>query len=354
MRRFTPTIVAAGLATVVFTAITLAAPPQAHAQTDNCRDVSVPVTMVGQQLNMHGILCHPAGAAKPAVQVLVPGATYNQTYWNFPYRPDTYNFRLAMNRAGFTTLTLDRLGTGASSRPPSATLSANAQANAVHQVIQALRQGKVTDKPVSTVILGGHSVGSMTAMWEASTYHDVNAVLLTGISHNLNSANVAKVVASTVRPAALDPQIGNRGYDPGYLTTIPGTRADDFYAPGVADPAVARTDEETKDVFAGTEAPDAIAASLTPATRAIDVPVLLANGAQDVLMCGAGTDCASAATLKATEDPFFSPAAHLHTFSLPGFGHDINLAPNTGDYQRAVIDWANSVADGPSSGGAHS
>ena len=286
--------------------------------------------------------------------LLVHGGTYNRVYWDFPYRPNTYNFRLAMNRAGFSTLTLDRLGTGASSRPPSATLSANAQASAIHQVIQALRQGNVTEKPVTSVILGGHSIGSMAAMWEASTYHDVNGVLLTGITHHVNSANIAKVVAFSARPAALDPQLGHRGYDPGYLTTVPGIRAGAFYAPGVAEPGVARTDEETKDVFAPTEAPDGLAAALTPATRAIEVPVLLANGAHDLMMCGAGTDCTSAATLKAAEDPYFSPAAHLRTFSLPGFGHDINLAPNTGDYQRAVIDWANSVVNGPSSGGTHS
>src|ERR1700754_4347967 len=74
MRRFTPTIVAASLVTVIVAAITLAAPPQADAQTDDCRDVSVPVAVVGQHLDMHGPLCQPTGAAKPVVQVLVPRA----------------------------------------------------------------------------------------------------------------------------------------------------------------------------------------------------------------------------------------------------------------------------------------
>lgn len=39
------------------------------------------------------------------------------------------------------------------------------------------------------------------------------------------------------------------------------------------------------------------------------------------------------------ERPYFSPAARLHTYVLPGAGHCINLAPNTRLYQAAVASW---------------
>jgi pimeloyl-ACP methyl ester carboxylesterase len=324
----------------------------AQARESDCWEVSVSLSgLTGMAVPgvmeppaMRGVYCRALGHSEHTVQVLVPGATYNHTYWDFPYRPDTYNFRLAMNRAGFDTLTVDRLGTGASSRPPSALLTAASQASAVHQVIQALRQGRLGAERGDKVIIGGHSLGSAITSFEASTYHDVDGVLLTGISHRLNDVNAGKFFSTAVHPAALDPAFSRRGYDPGYLTTNPGGRAEYFYAPGTAEPGVARTDEHTKDVFASTEAADGILTISSPQSRAIDVPVLLVDASGDKLMCGMGTDCANAATLKASEGSYYSPAARLRTFVLPGFGHDVNLAPNTPDYQRAVTDWATEIA----------
>ena len=46
---------------------------------------------------------------------------------------------------------------------------------------------------------------------------------------------------------------------------------------------------------------------------------------------------------KASEAPYFSAEADLHAYVLPNFGHDINLALNTDEYHRAVIDWATSI-----------
>lgn len=334
-------------------AVAAAVPGTAHAQEGNCRDVSVPVSVpaavsvaaIGPQPSMRGVYCRAFGDSKHVVQVLVPGATYNHTYWDFGYRPDTYSFRLAMNRAGFDTLTVDRLGTGSSSRPPSALLTSTAQASAVHQVIQALRQGKFGTQANDKVIIGGHSLGSIITALEASTYHDVDGVLLTGISHHLNPVNAAPFLTIGVHPAMLDPAISSRGYDPGYLTTLPGARKTYFYEPGTVDPGVGEADERTKDVFSAAEAPDGLATISSPMTRSINVPVMLTNGSRDKLVCGFSTNCATAATLKASEELNFSPAARLHTFALPGFGHDINLAPNTSEYQHAVADWATTIAN---------
>jgi pimeloyl-ACP methyl ester carboxylesterase len=345
-------ILGLGLVVACF-AVAVAVPATAQAQEGNCRDVSVPVSVpaavsvpiIGPQPSMHGVYCRAFGDSKHLVEVLVPGATYTHIYWDFRYRPDTYNFRLAMNRAGFDTLTVDRLGTGSSSRPPSALVTSTGQASAVHQVIQALRQGKLGIRANDKVIIGGHSMGSAITALEASTYHDVDGVLLTGISHHLNQVNVAPFFATGVRPAMLDPGLSSRGDDPGYLTTAPGARKTFFYEPGTVDPGVAEADERTKDVFSATEVSDGIATISTPMTRSINVPVMLANASGDKVMCDFGTNCATAATLKATEELNFSPAARLRTFVLPGFGHDINLAPNTPDYQRAVADWATTIAE---------
>lgn len=350
MRGFTRAGLILVAVVLVWIAVVVAVPSSARADEESCQDFSVPALLpLLQTYSMHAQHCRAIGAWKHTTLVLVPGATYTETYWNFPFRPDLYNFRLAMNRAGFDTVTVDRLGTGASSRPPSALVTTTTQAAAVHQVIQKLRR----DQPDQKIIIGGHSLGSAITALEAATYHDVSAVLLTGISHNFNKVGVTNFFTGSARPAALDPQIGHRGYDPGYLTTLPGTRAEQFYAPGTAEPGVAETDEKTKDVMSTAEVADGLPTVSGPVSQTIDVPVMLANGADDKLFCSLLTRCQSAEALKASEAPYFSPAADLRTYVLPNFGHDINLAPNTREYQRAVTDWAASIVGRRTSGDRH-
>jgi hypothetical protein len=48
----------------------------------------------------------------------------------------------AVTAAGFATLPIDRLGTGASSHPPVADVTATSGSFALHQVIQQLRAGR--------------------------------------------------------------------------------------------------------------------------------------------------------------------------------------------------------------------
>jgi pimeloyl-ACP methyl ester carboxylesterase len=306
----------------------------------SCQGADVRVGLL--PATMHGTLCVPARGPAGTVMVLVPGATYNQAYWNFPFQPQTYNFRQAMNRAGYATLVVDRLGTGDSSRPLSALLTSSGQAAAVHAAIQALRAGRFGGISFTRVIVGGHSLGSAIAILEASTYHDVDGVLLTGYGHHVNLLAVAGLFLSFY-PAALDPQLQAGGYDPGYLTTRPGTRAADYYSPATTDAGVVAADEATKDVWSAlTEAPDGLGFSVVVSlTGLIEVPVLVANGGADDSLCSELThNCASADAFRAQEAPHFSPLACLSTFLLRGSGHSLNLATDAPDYQRAVTAWA--------------
>jgi pimeloyl-ACP methyl ester carboxylesterase len=78
---------------------------------------------------------------------------------------------------------------------------------------------------------------------------------------------------------------------------------------------------------------------LLPLSISTNVPVLLADGQYDPYFCGAGDDCSTVASLAAGEAPYFSPAASLQTYVLPGSGHALNLAPDTELYQQAVLSW---------------
>jgi pimeloyl-ACP methyl ester carboxylesterase len=291
---------------------------------------------------MYGRLCAPGGAT--TVQVLIPGGTYNSSYWDIGFEPETRSYRLAMNKAGYATLALDRLGTGRSSKPLSLLVTASAQAQAAHEIIQKLRAGYQGVK-FSKVIIGGHSIGSAMAMIEAGNYKDVDGVLVTGMTHRMNLITVIPVLANMI-PAPLDRKLSARGLDLGYLTTSPGTRYNAFHIPGVEIPGAIKFDESTKDVFAATEAVDTLALTniVIPATRRIQVPVLIVLG-NDHHFCGAplGSDCSSAEALRVSEAPFFSPAAHLKTYILNGYGHVINYAPNAPVYHQVVASWAKAI-----------
>ncbi|MGY4100578.1 alpha/beta hydrolase [Nocardia sp. R16R-3T] len=331
-------LVAATAAATIFGVVPGVADADPAASPDRCQQITFPVP----QGTLDATLCLPDRPAD-TVMVLMAGSNYNHTYWDFPYAPETYNFRRAMNAAGYATLVADRLGNGASTRPPSTSLTATATAAALHDIVQALRHGLAGTQPFGKVVTGGHSLSSGTSVMEATTYHDVDGVLLTGYSHTLSVPDVLGVIG-TYYQALQDPVFASRGYDSGYLVTRPGTRAGDFFGPDNVDPQVLALDEATKETFSLTEYPDGLTSTLPGMSSLITAPVMLVNGSLDRLSCGpAYSICTDSATLQAAEAAFFAPAARLRTFVLPGSGHSVNLARNTAQYQTAVIDWMKSI-----------
>jgi pimeloyl-ACP methyl ester carboxylesterase len=326
----------------VLAAGALLTPAHADSSQVSCQDVYFPVSLLGTPQTMYGHLCAPADAR--TVLVLIPGGTYNSSYWDIGYTPQIRSFRLAMNNAGYATLALDRLGTGHSSKPLSLLLTATAQAAAVHQVIQAVRAGSETPQ-FNSVVVGGHSIGSEMAVIEAGTYHDVDGVLTTGMTHRMNLVTVAPVLAKMI-PADLDPQLSGEGLDPGYLTTSPGTRYSSFQSPGPYDAGAVAYDESTKDVFAATEAADTTVYTtvIDPISQQITVPVLDVVG-NDPYYCGPplASDCSSPAALVASESPYYPKAASVNAYILQGFGHAINYAPNAPEYFAQVVAWLNNA-----------
>lgn len=319
--------VAVGVLTTL--GVSLAVAPVPAQASVSCQELNFPVALG----KMFGKLCTPTGAK--AVQVLIPGGTYNSSYWDIGYTPEVRSYQVAMNKAGYATLAVDRLGTGRSSKPLSALVTATTQANAVHDVIQSLRKGTLGPK-FDKVIVGGHSIGSAMAMIEAGLHQDVDGVVVTGMTHKMNYITVLPVLTNMI-PARLDL---------GYLTTSPGTRYQSFHTPGPLVAGAIDFDESTKDVFAVTEAVDTIALTnvIIPASRLIKVPVLIVLG-NDTHFCGLplGSDCSSAEALRASEAPYFAPEAKLKAYILDGYGHSINYAPNAPKFHDVVATWADAI-----------
>ena len=303
-------------------------PPQCTPATLN-----VALTEGGPQSStIVGELCLPLHRSPTAVHLTLHGATYDHTYWNWPFQPSVYSYAKALTADGYAVFNYDRIGYGQSSHPPSTEISVASDAFVAHQVVQALRSGRIGGTSFQRVVLVGHSLGSFTAWQEAGEYQDVDGVILTAIAHSYNATGLQRAL-SDVYPAIDDPRFANSGLDGGYLTTIPGTRGALFYDVMTADLAVIAMDEATKQTTAATELEGTLAVGPgSPLSFAsnINVPVLLIDGQKDLLFCTAqgsegGADCTSAATLAASESPFYSPKACLRTAVIPGTAHDVNL-----------------------------
>jgi pimeloyl-ACP methyl ester carboxylesterase len=327
-------VVAVGYSTV---------PAQAQSGPASCTELNISVSLLGLSQTMYGELCVPQQASH-TVLVLVPGGSYTSDYWDLPAELGLYSFRAGMNDAGYATLTVDRLGTGRSSHPPSALLTGLVQADVLHQTVQKLRTGSLGPR-FDKVIVGGHSLGASISIIEAANYQDVDGVLVASIAHRLDVVDVTVRGLLAFYPALLDPLLANGGYDAGYLTTQPGTRERAFHNPAKPTAAAISHDESTKDAFAATEAADGIGvAIMTPYSALVRAPVLVALGGWDELFCSplpVATNCSSAQALRQQESLYYSPAAELEAYLLPGnYGHSFNYAPNAYLFQQTVADWA--------------
>ena len=284
-------------------------------------------------------LCLPTGRPVPhTVQLLVHGITYDHRYWNIadPADPNgnRYSWEYAATQAGYATAAIDRLGNGDSSHPLSTFVDIDSNATAVHDVITALRAGTVAAPggqhiAFSKVAYVGHSYGSMVGWIEASRFHDVDALLLTGVSHNIREVFDPLVVETGMYPAILDPQFRGTLLDPGYVTPVPGRQDALFYAPGTdVDPRIITRDAATKGTMSQFEIANYPLIFRTK--RDIRVPVFVVDGSKDGLFChqtplDLGAPCQSAAALAANERPWFGPhVPSVDAYIVNGAGHDLD------------------------------
>src|SRR5688572_14466912 len=92
--------------------------------TSNCTSVQKPVALGPGQpaiYQISGTLCLPTTWAPGPhqIDVLVHGATYDRSYWDWPQQSPAYSFVMRTLQAGRATFAYDTLGAGQSSRPVS-------------------------------------------------------------------------------------------------------------------------------------------------------------------------------------------------------------------------------------------
>lgn len=329
------------------------------ALTTMCETTTTTVQLVRggpHAYDVTGELCWRGSPEDKVVQVLISGHTYDSTYWDLPYQPETYSYVEAAAAAGFVTYAIDRLGVGASTIPDDpASLTTPSHAFVVNQVIDALRSGETTDADVAGVVLVGHSLGGAVALYTAGFYGGVDGVVMTNSLGQTNPAFIPQL-QQFQHPANADPAFQARPLPDGYVTTRPGQRGAAFYNTAYADPEVIRIDEEHKE-FGTPESIATIRLAREPAiTAELSLPVLFTVGENDALYCSAGDAalaCDTAEAVVEREKPFL-PRACVSAYVQPEAGHNGVLHPNAPDLfahiNGWIAAWAASSFDSPPQG----
>jgi pimeloyl-ACP methyl ester carboxylesterase len=295
-----------------------------------CNDVSTPISVPGAAPGtIYGRYCRTAVQNGNPLQILVPGSTYSHVYWDLPGVDGHYSYARFMNHHGYDTLAIDRLGIGRSTRPTlSAFVDANANADALHQVVDSVRAQGVAGRHYRRIVLTGHSYGTFTSDLAAATFGGIDGIIGTGwMQGPTMQGNMA--VFSVFHPATMDPKFKDTVIDPGYATTQPGKRGF-FYED--TDPAVLAADEQTKDTLSSAEINWMVHANTGMTTR-IGVPTLRVLGERDPVMCN--PDPCTQQWMEETAPALFP--AGVEVYSQPGAGHNVALdRGNAGGFQVAL------------------
>jgi pimeloyl-ACP methyl ester carboxylesterase len=323
------------VATVVAALSLAAVSVPAHADgAVGCTDINTPISVPGvPNGTIFGRYCRDTRPTRKTLQILVPGITYTHSYFAFPGFGGRYSYTRFMNDHGYDTLAIDRLGMGRSTRPRGGALvNAFSNADALHQVVDAVRSKGLRGRDYDKIVLTGHSYGTFVSDLTSATYHDVDGVIGTGWFQQPTALGIAGIFA-ILWPAAVDARFLGRIVDPTYVTTRPGTRGF-FYRSGDTDPAVVTADEATKDTASLAETTYLLPEETGLTTR-IGVPTLRVVGQFDNVICNP-LSCTQSG-LARIAPALFPAGADVHV--QPGAGHDVALERNNNDGFNAQLAW---------------
>jgi pimeloyl-ACP methyl ester carboxylesterase len=226
----------------------------------------------------------------------------------------------------------------ASSSAEAATRPTPAASTSLGAGVQATTVGGSLGTAFNKVVTNGHSFGGLTIEYEASTYHDVNGLIVSGFGHDLDVTDPNNPFVANTIPASDDPMFAAEPWAPGYFTTAPGSRCTVFSYPGDVFAANCATEEQTKGTLPVGELSTVVQDSYDPnMTKQITVPVLWALGVNDNLWCGQTHNCytSSAPTL---EKSFWQPGL-LTEYIAPAAGHSINVDYGAPAFYTETLLW---------------
>lgn len=287
------------------------------------REVEFPVVLSdGNTYSIAGHFYQRPGHARRALQVLVHGATYDHRYWDAPdIDGHDYSYARHMAEEGYAVLAIDQLGTGASDHPDGDFLTIGDAAAGLHQVMAALRgPHNPTHRRFQTIVLVGHSLGSVAAVAAEAAYGDADGLVVTGL-------------ALTPHPPPVDPAMLGGLLQSPYVSFPAAVRAQLFYHAPAADPAVIAYD-------------NAVLSSQVPRAEFVTGLQLSADAAQlgsdlvtePILVQLGEYDVTAPASLAPTEAAYYPMASSVTVKTVPS-GHAFNLHQNNAQGWRQIEKW---------------
>jgi pimeloyl-ACP methyl ester carboxylesterase len=140
----------------------------------------------GGTYTVRGHLTRPAKGKQSGVTLYLHGLGLGEWLWDFPVK--RFSHARAMARARHASVTIDRLGYGASDRPVDGrSVCIGSQADVAHQIVGQLKAGSYTAQGGAAprfrrVGLVGHSAAGQISITEAYTYRDLRALVVVGFS----------------------------------------------------------------------------------------------------------------------------------------------------------------------------
>ncbi|KAJ7648385.1 Alpha/beta hydrolase family-domain-containing protein [Mycena polygramma] len=283
---------------------------------------------VDDTFNISGTFCQPNTVSNSnnsdVIQLLVHGFTYDGQYWSPPVEEfRNYSYAAFSCERGLSSLAVDCLGVGLSSRPVNASdVQYPTSSGALSEVARHLKNASIVPglQPFKKVIGIGHSAGSAMLTFGAiveGAQSPFDGLVLTGLLIN----EPGSPPALPLTPARDDTPLRWSALDPAYVTT---SNRSLFYPadPNSFSPRMRVFDNFTKDV-------GPMATLLQGATSSLPAqfagPVAKVVGSEDQLFCAGTGRCGDVAALTAAERAVWPAAKSFDVVVAPGSGHDLNL-----------------------------
>jgi pimeloyl-ACP methyl ester carboxylesterase len=280
----------------------------------------------GNTYTIAGFLYYQGSFRNRPLQVLVHGGTYNHNYWDVPtINGRSYSYARFMAEEGYALLAIDQLGTGESSKPDGDFVTLNETALSLHQVLGQMRSG---NNPLAyafqQIVLVGHSFGSINAILVQGTYHDADALVVTGLGHVPHQLPI---------PPDLIAQLANFPYFP---LPAPARSALFYYSPAADPDVIAYDNLSLADLLTRGQLFTTFAAVFNPAADhvgAVTGPVLVQLGENDALWPSA---------YAGGEAAYWTSASSITVESLPAVGHAFNTHLDNKTGWRLINQWVTS------------
>lgn len=312
-------------------------------QVVNTNTSGVSCVSDGAPYTVHGHLVGPrarlAGGPTTAVTLYYHGLSYGEFFWDFK-AVQGYDFSARLARAGQVSLVVDRLGYGASGRPPGMMSCYGSQADVAHQIVGKLRTGGYTDASgqapkFGKVILAGHSGSGYTVEIEAYSYKDVDGLIEAGFSDGGASPLAISNAGKTQLVCAQGGQQSDGASGPGGYAYF-GQTDQDFQGGSFfdADPSVvaAATKLRSRDPCGETASAVPAGAANMARSREVTAPVLIVEGANDAYFPPPAADM---------QRSMFTGSGDVTAVTLAGTGHALTLGRTGPQFAARVADWLN-------------